>query len=134
MAMTGRCLCGDIKYLIEHAPAIMGVCHCKMCQRQAGSAFSTMAGVPTAQFTLVRGVPTTYRGRTESGNGAEISFCGRCGSPIFTVLPDQPDLLFLKAGTLDDTSWFRPQFHVWCDEKQDWVSLNDDAPMRSGRD
>jgi len=46
MAMTGSCLCGAIRYEIDNAPALTGVCHCKNCQRQAGSACSTLAGVP----------------------------------------------------------------------------------------
>ena len=34
MAMTGQCLCGEIKYEIGSTPAMTGVCHCKNCQRK----------------------------------------------------------------------------------------------------
>ena len=44
MTATGQCLCGEIKYELAAAPTMTGVCHCKNCQRQAGSAFSTLAG------------------------------------------------------------------------------------------
>jgi hypothetical protein len=128
MTLRGRCLCGDIRYQLDGVPAVMGVCHCKRCQRQGGSAFSTMAGVPREAFTLLRGDPVIYPdGATNSGATAEISFCGRCGSPIYTVLDNQPDMLLLKTGTLDDTTWFRPQFHVWCADKQQWVDIAEDA-------
>lgn len=60
MALTGRCMCGDIKFQIAHAPQFMGVCHCKRCQQQSGSAFSTMAGVPKEEFVLLRGQPKRY--------------------------------------------------------------------------
>lgn len=127
-AVRGRCLCGDIGYEIENVPEIAGVCHCKNCQRQGGSAFSTMAGVPRSEFTLMRGEPTVYSARpTASGDLATILFCGRCGSPVCTTLASQPDLVFLKIGTLDDTAWFRPQFHVWCGQKQDWVNIEEDV-------
>jgi len=127
MAITGRCMCGDIKFEIRRAPEFMGVCHCRRCQRQSGSAFSTMAGVPADDFTLLRGQPRFYGGATQSGNSAEIAFCERCGSPIYTLLADQTDTLYLKTGTLDDTSWFEPQFHVWCADKQNWVKLDGSA-------
>jgi hypothetical protein len=111
----------------------MGVCHCKHCQRQGGSAFSTMAGIPRAELTFKRGSPTVYHAGTDSGDSAEMQFCGQCGSPIFTVLANQPDLLLLKTGTLETTDWFTPQFHVWCDDKQHWVDLDEASGSAHGR-
>ena len=106
-----------------------GVCHCKNCQRQAGSAFSTLAGVPTSDFNFTSGQPKLYKDSdTDSGNTVERYFCGNCGSPIYSAIAAQPDTLFLKTGTMDDTSGFTPQFHVWCDSKQDWVSLEENVP------
>jgi len=129
MTMTGRCLCGAVQYEIDNTPALTGVCHCKNCQRQAGSAFSTLAGVPKNEFHLTRGELKCYEDRdTDSGNPVGRYFCGDCGSPIYSALPGQPDTLFLKSGTLDDTSSFKPQFHVWCDSKQPWVTLEEGVP------
>ena len=129
MAHTGQCLCGDIKYEFTNPPAMSGICHCKNCQRQAGSAFSTLAGVPKAEFNMT-GEPALYKDPdTDSGNTVERYFCGTCGSPIYSVIPDQPDTLFLKTGTLDDTSGFTPMFHVWCSTKQNWVELAEGVPQ-----
>lgn len=129
MTQTGQCLCGDIKYDFPNPPAMSGVCHCKNCQRQAGSAFSTLAGVPKAEFNMT-GEPKLYTDNdTVSGNSVERYFCGNCGSPIFSVIPGQPEMLFLKTGTLDDTSEFTPMFHVWCSTKQNWVDLAEGVPQ-----
>jgi len=130
MSVTGGCLCGAIKYELAEAPAMMGVCHCKNCQRQAGSAFSTLAGVAKEQFRFVTGEPKLYLdGDTKSGNQVERYFCGNCGSPIYSALGSQPDSIFLKTGTMDDTSSFAPQFHVWCDTRQNWFDLPDGVPQ-----
>lgn len=43
MKKTGGCLCGQIRYETKAEPMMTGVCHCKNCQKQAGSAFSTLA-------------------------------------------------------------------------------------------
>jgi hypothetical protein len=130
MAVTGQCLCGEIKYQLKETPAMTGVCHCKNCQRQAGSAFSTLAGVAKEGFSLLSGELKLYRDSdTSSGNTVERYFCGNCGSPIYSAIPSQPDTLYLKTGTMDDTSAFTPQFHVWCDTKQNWVTLADGVPQ-----
>lgn len=129
MAHSGQCLCGDIRYEFSNEPAMMGICHCKNCQRQAGSAFSTLAGIPKAEFEM-SGEPKIYEDEdTESGNTVQRFFCGRCGSPIYSAVPSDPDTLYLKTGTLDDTSDFAPMFHVWCSSKQNWVTLEDEVPQ-----
>ena len=130
MSETGQCLCGEIKYSIDNTPAMAGVCHCKNCQRQAGSAFSTLAGVPLEQFHLTSGQPKLYKDSdTESGNSVERFFCGTCGSPIYSAVPSFADMIFLKTGTMDDTSACAPQFHIWSDTKQNWVDLAGSVPV-----
>ena len=130
MTITGQCLCGSIKYEIGSEPTVTGICHCKNCQRQAGSAFSTLAAVPGSDFRFTSGEPKLYQDSdTSSGNTVERYFCGNCGSPIYSVIPSQPDTLYLKTGTLDNTSSFIPQFHVWCDTKQSWVQLEEGVPQ-----
>lgn len=130
MAITGQCLCGQIRYEFDNAPGMTGICHCLNCQRQAGSAFSTLAGVPKAEFNITTGEPKLYVDNdTESGNPVERYFCGNCGSPIYSAIDSQPDNIFLKTGTLDDTSAFQPQFHAWVSTKQAWVELEEGIPQ-----
>ena len=130
MAITGQCLCGDIQYQFNNPPKMTGVCHCKNCQRQAGSAFSTLAALAKDDFTITKGEPKLYTDLdTRSGNSVERWFCGKCGSPIYSFLPGQPDAIYLKTGTLDDTESFTPMFHVWCETKQSWVDLDDNVPQ-----
>ena len=108
----------------------MGVCHCKNCQRQAGSAYSTLAGVPVDGFQIKQGELKLYEDSdTKSGATVERYFCGNCGSPVYSAVPSIPDQVFLKTGTMDDTSTFTPQFHAWCSTKQDWVQLEDGVPQ-----
>lgn len=129
MSLTGHCLCGAITYEIDNPPTTSGICHCKNCQRQAGSAYSTLAIVPKAEFRFTSGKPKLYQDKdTDSGNPVERHFCENCGSPIYSALDSMPDVVILKSGTLDDTSSFTPQFQAWCDSKQSWVQLQDGVP------
>ena len=96
---------------------------------QAGSAFSTLGGVSKAEFALTAGTPKLYEDTdTASGNPVQRYFCGNCGSPIYSAISAQPDTIYLKTGTLDDTSNFEPQFQAWCDSKQNWVTLDEGVP------
>ena len=129
-AYQGRCLCGEVSYDVLDRPQMAGICHCKNCQRQAGSAFSTLWSVARADFQLTGATPKCYvDADTSSGSAVERHFCGDCGSPIYSIVPGSPDSLFLKTGTLDDTGDFEPQFHVWCDSKQRWVDIPDGQPQ-----
>ncbi|MFM5954380.1 MAG: GFA family protein [Novosphingobium sp.] len=119
--MTGGCLCGAIRYEIAGEAAMQLVCHCSHCQRQAGSAFSTIIGVPEAAVTVTQGAPTSYIDHGESGKAVERQFCGTCGSPLFSKVEVSPGMIWVKTGSLDDSSWFQPSAHIWTQSKQPWV-------------
>ena len=120
----GGCLCGSIRYTIEGDPPAALVCHCTHCQKQSGSAFSTIIGAPEGQVSIT-GEPVTYRDSGESGKAVERLFCGTCGSPLFSRVEVSPGMLWVKAGTLDDTSVFAPSAHIWARSKQDWVETGE---------
>ncbi len=128
MTMTGRCLCGAVNYTIEGDIQMCGVCHCKNCQRQAGSSYSVLFGVLDDQIEI-SGELTTYKDHAESGNIVHRQFCGTCGSPVKTSLPSQPGMTYIKAGTLDDTSALHPQIHFWTASKQHWVEIDPRVPQ-----
>jgi hypothetical protein len=118
---TGGCLCGAVRYEFSGEPAMQAVCHCSHCQKQAGSAFSTIVGVPSGQVAVTKGATKSYIDHGESGKAVERQFCGTCGSPLFSLVEVMPGMTFIKSGTLDDTSFFKPAVHVWAKSKQDWV-------------
>ena len=124
MTMTGQCLCGAISYKIEGELQMCGVCHCKNCQRQAGS-------VADDDIEL-SGDLATYEDHGDSGNIVYRHFCGTCGSPVKTSLPSQPGMTYIKAGTLDDSSVVDPQIHFWTRSKQAWVEIDPDVLQMSG--
>lgn len=121
-SQTGRCLCGQVSYSIDGAPAVTAVCHCTHCQRQSGAAFSVNLMVQESQLTL-KGAMTTFEDKGDSGNKVYRKFCGTCGSPILSALEGMPGMVAIKAGTLDDVSGVKPAVQVWCDSKQGWVDL-----------
>ena len=129
MGRSGGCLCGAIRYQIPETSLMEAICHCKNCQKQAGSAFSTLAGIKKSDFKLTGEPKVFVDTATDSGTSVERFFCGTCGSPIYSALPSQPDIIYLITGTLDDTSEFTPSIHVWASTKQNWVEIDKNLPQ-----
>ena len=50
-------------------------------------------------------------------------FCPECGARVFTRSTRLPDAVFVKCGTLDDTSRLRPVVHFWTSSAQPWVAI-----------
>src|SRR5664279_9184 len=110
--MSGGCLCGQVRYSAKADPALVAVCHCKNCQKQAGTTFALVVGIPKSALS-VRGTIKTFKDTGDSGQPVLRNFCPECGSPITSDVAVMPELSFIKAGTLDDTSWLRPTMQVY---------------------
>jgi hypothetical protein len=120
--MTGRCLCGNVSYTLEAEPFAQALCFCRDCQRQTGTAFSVVIGVPRSAFNVegdtLASIDTTGE---MHGTPTHRNFCSACGSPIFSVVDAQPDVVFVKAGTLDDASWLEPNVEVFTRSALPWA-------------
>jgi hypothetical protein len=122
--LEGGCLCGAVRYTSEAEPALTAVCHCPDCQKQTSSAFSVLVAVPKGTLRLEGRELATYEGVGETGQPVTRRFCPECGSPIASYVSAAPDLEWIKAGTLDDLSWYKPQMHIWCETAQPWVTID----------
>jgi hypothetical protein len=110
----GRCLCGNISYSFSGTPLLTAICHCRHCQRQSGSAFSIVAAVPKADFEL-GGETRVFMDVSDSGRPVARHFCPECGSPILSTIAPMPDMVLIKAGTLDTVAELTPSIEVFCE-------------------
>ena len=131
--ISGGCLCRAIRYESDAQPAMVAVCHCSSCQKNTGSAFSLNLGMPKGSVSITGDSLATYEDRAgSSGNVFFRTFCSRCGSPISGSGEAYPGIVFIKGGTLDDPSWLKPNAHIWCVDKQPWVSIEEGAAQLVG--
>jgi hypothetical protein len=121
--LDGRCLCGKVTYTCEGEPLATAACHCTECQRQTGTSFSAIVAVPRDALRFEGSTRSFTTVGTDSGKEVDRHFCPECGSPLFSYAAGMPQMAFIKAGTLDDSTWFEPQMHVWTESAQDWVAL-----------
>jgi len=121
---TGGCLCGKVRYSVPAAPLSTVICHCRNCQKQAGSAFSVVAVFPRADLDI-SGELAVYEDRGSSGQKVFRNFCRSCGSPVLTDTERarEQGLIFIKAGTFDDVSDLMPTAHYWTKSAHHWLAL-----------
>ena len=74
MKKTGGCLCGQIRYETKAEPMMTGVCHCKNCQKQAGSAFSTLAAFQKTDIEFTGDLSLYEDSDTDTGSTVKRVF------------------------------------------------------------
>lgn len=125
---SGGCLCGAVRYESSAEPVFSINCHCRDCQRTTGTAYAPVMVVPKAAVQIIQGEPRYYTAQSDSGETVSRGFCPECGSGIFSKLSANPDVIGLKAASLDDPSWFRPAMDIYTASAQPWDVLNPDLP------
>jgi hypothetical protein len=125
---AGGCSCGAIRYECTAEPLFSLNCHCRDCQRETGSAFAPILGVPKAAFTVTRGNPQYFALTADSGYPTTRAFCAACGSPLFGLPGSAPDLVTIRVGSLQDPSEFRPGQDIYTASAQPWDYMNPALP------
>jgi hypothetical protein len=74
-------------------------------------------------FVLLSGQLKTFTRTSDSGRPVVCAFCPDCGTRIYNKarwLSD--DVLNIKPGTFDDTSFFRPTVEIMTVHRQPWLA------------
>ncbi|MDJ0950382.1 MAG: GFA family protein [Alphaproteobacteria bacterium] len=122
MKIDGGCHCGFLTYEGEADPERVVICHCTDCQTHSGSAFRTVAPVPSESFRFLSGEPAVYVKTAESGNQRELTFCPKCGSPIYaTAVGEGPKDINIRVGTVRQRNRLVPKLQIWARSEQPWL-------------
>jgi hypothetical protein len=119
--MTGGCPCGAVRYAIASFPLLLYSCNCTDCQRASGSAFALNMPVLSRDFRILHGDPRGWRHLSPKGVEVTSRFCGDCGGRLYGDRSGRAEIVNLRAGTLDDTSWLAPAAHMFTRSAQPWV-------------
>jgi hypothetical protein len=127
--MEGSCNCKEVTFTTsENIKAILN-CHCNLCRKANGSAFSTYVVFADRDFTLVSGTLRTI----QLSDNATKSFCANCGSPIFNENPKYAGLKIVYLGALDHAEHLSPMVDTYCESQLAWLDkMNDLRKMEQG--
>jgi hypothetical protein len=129
--VSGRCLCGAIRFELTEPPQYAGYCHCTRCQRRTGTASSAQARIDGRTFRLLAGAELVAAWRHPDG-GFEKCFCRECGSHLFSRNPDDETQMAIRLSAFDGDPGVRPSFRQFTDYAAVWEPIPDDGLPRYG--
>ena len=125
---TGGCLCGNIRYEFKRKDVVSaGHCHCKDCQRITGSGKATIVFIRTNDLKINEDYKV-FSVTGYDGTNVHRGFCPNCGSPIISFVTEQPNLRFIKAGSLDNSDWLKIESSFWSVSACKWDPINESLP------
>lgn len=129
---SGGCLCGSLRYEFPADQVISAHhCHCRDCQKSTGSGKATIVLLPTDALSI-RGDMRVFTVTGSAGSHVTRGFCGQCGSPVISYVEENPSMRFVKAGSLDDSSWVTVASSFWSETAANWSGVDDAAPSFAG--
>lgn len=121
----GKCQCEKISYSFDQSKIISAHhCHCRDCQRATGSGKATIIIVPKKHVNL-HGELKYFEVKGSKGSHIRRGFCENCGSGILSYAKEIPHIFYIKAGTLNDSSWLKIDSNFFTDSAQEWNKPSD---------
>ncbi len=124
---TGKCQCGAVSYSISGDPLHMAQCHCEDCRRASGTGHMSLAFFNDDQVSI-NGETNSYASTADSGNINTRYFCPNCGARLFGSNSARAGVISVTAGSLDDSSWFKPVAIVYAADRPAWDMMDDNLP------
>lgn len=121
---TGSCLCKRVSYSFPSEAVISAHhCHCQDCRKSTGSGKATIIIVLDHSLEILGDIK--YFSVIGSG-GSKVNrgFCAACGSPLISSVEGYEGTKFIKAGSLDDSSWLTINSSFWSDSAMNWSPLD----------
>ncbi len=109
-------------------PGDASYCHCDDCKRATGGPYTVGVLVRAAELRILSGQVKGYTSMADSGRTITREFCPTCGSPLFTRAQKCPDLVFVKAGSLDEPGCVRPGCQMWTKRAVGWAYIDESLP------
>ncbi len=127
-SLTGRCLCGAVRYRLGPRLYPPTLCHCESCRRASGAPAVGWLTVACADFDCTAGQPQEI----ESSPGVWRAFCGACGAPLSYRNARRPGEIDVTIGTLDAPDRAVPVDHIWMADAAAWDRPADGLPHYPG--
>lgn len=126
--ITGRCLCGRVRFEVSEPLLEAEYCHCKRCQRRTGTTASASALTAPGTFRVTEG--EELLGAFKPDDGWHDYFCRECGGQLYGQSHEDPRLICVPMGAIDGDPGVRPAFHQYVAYAAPWEPLPDDGLPR----
>ena len=124
MELTGRCLCGGVRYRVAGPLRDVVFCHCSRCRRTHGH-FAAYTACARADLELLEEVGL----RWYESDGRRRGFCASCGASVLWERAGG-ESVSIAAGTLDEPTGLRPSHHIFTADAGDYYEIADGLERR----
>lgn len=116
--MTGRCLCGGVRFEVDADTRRMRFCHCTSCKKLSGSGGTVNVRVRSAGVRILEGrdLLTTY----QPSEGSAKTFCSRCGSNMFGGGWPDSEFCSVRVTTFDEERSPVEKHHLFVESIAPW--------------
>lgn len=125
--LSGRCLCGSVRWSCSGTKTRNLICHCESCKRATSSPMTAFVGLRRADVTWM-GEINHYQSSADAWRG----FCPACGSRLYFRSERWPEEIHIHAATLDTPDDYRPDQHVLWSEHEPWLEQSLSLPKSEG--
>jgi hypothetical protein len=125
--LTGQCLCGNVKFTANGEVAVQANCHCVDCRQTTGATFATLLFMQHSDVQIT-GATKSFSHSVDSGNTLSKHFCPNCGSQVYGTSKNNPQMIALRAGCINEQEVVKPQINVFAGSKMDCTIMNPDLP------
>ena len=126
-SLTGRCLCGAIRYQCGRPLYPPTLCHCESCRRAAGAHAVGWLTVRSDDLRYLAAAPREF----ESSPGVQRAFCSRCGTPLTYRSARRPGEIDVTICSLEQSEAAAPVDHIWMQDAPSWDRPADGLPQYS---
>ena len=119
--VTGRCLCGGVRYTASAVRREVIRCHCEMCRRAIGNVWTATLALRSDLTIEDDGCLRWY----QSSDHARRGFCGKCGASLFFDSEQRPSI-GIAAATIDQPSGLEFAAHIFTADAADYEPISDD--------
>lgn len=124
-----KCHCGAVALKLSVAPRAPINCHCGLCRRLSGSAFTTWV---TAKVEEVEIDGEEELSLYQPTTNLERKFCRRCGTHVLTKDKRHPGILGIPAGLLAGLEVPPPSGEYFVSHKAPWFNISSGLPCFGG--
>lgn len=113
------CACGKVSFALDDEPNTTFNCHCTICRKMNGSAFSTYSVFPKDSLHIIEGEQQIQT--TKMGNHGTKHFCRHCGAPLFGLHDQASEICLVVLGAIDSGGPILPISNIFCRSKLPWA-------------
>ncbi len=84
------------------------------------------------KYVDIKGELKYFESKGSSGSHVRRGFCPNCGSGVLSYTKELSHILFVKAGTLDDSSWVKIDSNFFTKSANSWNKADESIKCFDG--